>query len=90
MSSEANLKNETLFNKVKVISNRPRFKILEITQNKEKSISELSSILRLSYTKCADYVKLLENAKLIQKTRSGKEALIKSKVKFKDSEIKFI
>jgi len=90
MSTKSKLKNETIFNKIKVISNRPRFRILEITQSKERSISELSSILNLSYTKCADYVKLLENAKLIQKTRSGKEALIKSRVKFKDNEIKFI
>jgi len=90
MSSENSLKNEAVFNKVKVISNRHRFKILEITQNREVSISELSSILNLSYTKCADYVKLLENAKLIQKTRSGKEALIRSRVKFKDKEIRFV
>jgi len=90
MSSEASLKNEAIFNKVKTISNRYRFKILEITQNREASISELSSILNLSYTKCADYVKLLQNEKLIQKTRSGKEALIKSRVKLRDSEIKFV
>ncbi len=67
------LTNEELFSKVRVISNRYRFKILELTQNENPNISSLSRKIGLSYTKCADYVTLLENKGLIQKERVGKE-----------------
>jgi predicted transcriptional regulator len=89
MYSDSKLKNEKIFNKVKILSNRKRFKIIELTQNKELSISEISSILNLSYTKCADYITALQKENLVQKRKAGKVTLIKSKVRIKEKEIKF-
>ena len=66
---------------VKLISNKNRFAVLELTQTKSRSIAELSRLLELSYSKCADYVTLLEKQEAITKTKKGKEVLIKSKVK---------
>jgi len=83
------MKNYDLFNKIKVTSNELRFQIIELTQDKELSISELSSQLGLSYTSCADYVTILYNAKVVDKTKSGKEVLIKSLIKIKDNKIEF-
>ena len=83
------LKNERLFYQVRAISNKFRFRILELTQRDQLSITELSSALKLSYTKCADYVKILENYELINKRREGKEARIKSKVKINGNQIIF-
>jgi predicted transcriptional regulator len=71
---------EEIYRKIRLIANGLRFRILELTQNNQLSISELSSALKLSYTKCADYVKMLENLRLVTKTKSGKEVLVKSRV----------
>ena len=81
--------NPLLFRKIKLISNLQRFRILELTQDKELNISELSSKLNLAYNKCADYVRLLEQSGLVQKTREGKEAQIRSKVKFSSTLVEF-
>ena len=81
--------NPLLFKKIKLISNSQRFRILELTQDKELNISELSTKLKLAYNKCADYVRMLEQSGLIQKTREGKEAQIKSKVKFASTIVEF-
>jgi predicted transcriptional regulator len=89
MSSNLNLQNEQLFSKIKVISNRLRFRILELTQKEKVSISKLSSILKLSYTKCADYVSILEKQELIKKKKDGKEVFVTSKIIFEKDKILF-
>ena len=78
-----------LFEKLKLISNKFRFRIIELTQNDTPNISELSSRLKLSYTKCADYVKLLEKHNLVEKIRDGKKIKIKSKVRLNNNKIEF-
>ena len=94
------LQNKALFRKVKVMSNELRFSILELIQKETLSINELSSKLKLSYTKCADYVTLLEQEGLLQKLKDGREYLIErdmlrpivkliSKVAFIGNTIKF-
>ena len=87
MSSKISIKNEKIFRVIKLISNELRFKILEMTQNNQPNISELSSKIGLSYTKCADYVKMLENLGLINKTKDGKRVRIKSNVKISKNKI---
>lgn len=89
MTTKTPIQNEKLFSKIKIISNRFRFKILELTQNESLSISKLGSILKLAYTKCSDYVSMLEKEGLIEKTKDGKEVLVKSKVRIKDGQIIF-
>ena len=80
MSHQNLIQNKEIYEKIHIIANGLRFRILELTQENQLSISELSSSLNLSYNKCADYVKMLENLKLITKTKSGKEVLVKSEV----------
>jgi len=80
MTTKISLQNEKLFSKVKVISNRFRFKILELTQKDSLNISKLGSVLNLAYTKCADYIKLLEKSNLITKRKDGKNVFIQSSV----------
>lgn len=89
MTTKIPIQNEKLFSKIKVISNRLRFKILELTQNNPLSISKLGSILKLAYTKCADYVSMLEKEGLIEKIKDGKEVLVRSKVKIKEGQVIF-
>jgi predicted transcriptional regulator len=80
MNNNDLIKNKELYQKLDVLSNGLRFRILELTQQNSMSISKLSISLKLSYTKCADYVKMLENLKLVTKIKSGKEVLVKSNV----------
>ena len=89
MTTKIPLQNEKLFSKIKVISNRFRFKILELTQKDSLNISKLGSVLNLAYTKCADYVSILEKEELVGKTKEGKEVLVKSKVKIKGGQVIF-
>ncbi len=71
------------------MSNEYRFRILELTQSERPSITALSKMLKLSYTKCADYVSILEKEGLVKKTRDGKEVLIESRVILKDNNVIF-
>ena len=81
--------NDELFNKIKMISNRLRFKIIELTQNNEYSITELSSELGLAYNKCSDYVSLLEKNGLVSKESKGKEVFVKSRIRMGKKNIEF-
>lgn len=89
MTASNQIQNKALFEKVKVISNALRFHILELTQTKELSITQLAVALQLSYTKTADYVKMLEHLGLIFKSKKGKEVKIKSRVVLKSDVIIF-
>jgi predicted transcriptional regulator len=89
LSKEDNKRNKAIFSKIKMLSNRLRFKIIELTQENELSITQLSSRLKLSYTKCADYITMLEKHSLIQKIRDGKEVKVRSKVKLNKNKIEF-
>lgn len=84
------VEHNTLFQRLRLISNKHRFRIIEITEKTPLNITELSSRIGLAYTKCADYVSLMEKAGLIEKTRIGKEVKVESKVKLNEDSIKFI
>lgn len=89
MSEKIFLQNEELFQKIRIISNRFRFRIIELSQKNQPSISEISSILKLSYTKCADYIQMLNKQGLVSKIKIGKEIKIKSNVKLYNNKITF-
>jgi len=86
--SGTEIKNEDLYGKIKIIANKFRFQIIEITQEQEMSISEISKKLNLSYTKCADYISMLEKEGLITKRKAGKEVFISNKIQFTKNSIK--
>ena len=67
----------TSFKKIRILSNRYRFKIIELTE-KEKTITQLGKELRLSYKRCSDYCAKLEKLKLIEKRKDGKNSFVKS------------
>ena len=89
MASKIPIKNEAVFLKLKILSNRFRFKILELTENKKVNLTELSSLLKLSYTKCADYVTMLEKQGLIEKEQEGTKVFVTSKIKIQNNSISF-
>jgi len=89
MKTSNQIQNKVLFEKVRVISNALRFHIIELTQSKELSITQLAMTLGLSYTKTADYVRMLEELGLISKSKKGKEVKIKSRVMLKSDVLVF-
>ena len=72
------MKNQELYDKIRVISNKYRFEILELTQDKPMTITDLSKKLGLSYNSCADYVTILEKNNLISKHKEGRDVFIKA------------
>ena len=89
MIKNMHIDNEEIFNKIRIMSNMFRFRILELTQNKEINITQLGEELNLAYNKCADYVKMLEDNKLITKRKEGKNVLVKSNIKINKERINF-
>jgi predicted transcriptional regulator len=89
MTSNIEIKNKQLFNKIKIVSNKIRFKIIELTQDNEINITDLSSALRLAYNKTSDYVAILEKQGLIIKNSDGKNVKVKSKIKLSNNQIIF-
>jgi len=89
MIKTTSLEKPALYRKIRVLANRYRFRIMELTQNEQITITRLSSLLKLSYTKCSDYVRFLEKEGLVRKTRNGKEVLVKSNVVLQKDELIF-
>ena len=54
------------------------------------NITELSRLLQLSYTKCADYVRLLEKEGLVEKRKVKKEVFVRSRAVFATDGVKFV
>lgn len=83
------LQNEFLFKKIYELSNRQNFKVIELTQNKEMSITEIKKHLKLKYKRCSEYIKKLETLQLVQKSKQGKNVFVKSRVKINMDSIIF-
>lgn len=72
-----NISRDNIYEKIKQLSNLKKFKIVDST-SKEKTITELSKIIKISFNKCSNYCTELEKVGLIVKKRDGKNILIKS------------
>jgi len=72
------------------LANNKRLKIIEICSEKEKTITELSKILKLNYSITVEYTSMLEKAKLIRKIRNADRTVsVKSLIKLSnDGEIR--
>lgn len=81
------VQNKEILEKIRVLSNPLRFRIVELTQKQELNVTKLSSLLKLSYNKCVNYISMLERLKLITKSKHQKEVFIKSRVQIGMNEI---
>ena len=80
---------EEVFNKIKQLSNKKKFKIVQLTQDKSLDISSLSRLVKIAFNKCSNYCTQLEKNGLVEKHKEGKNTLIKSKVIISDKNINF-
>lgn len=74
------LVNQEAYRKIRELSNISKFKILELTSNKEQSITSLAKEANLAFNKCSNYCTKLEKIGFIIKTKKGKNTLVKSKI----------
>ena len=74
------LDNQKLFEKIGELSNISKFRIIELTQNKEISITLLAKKASLAFNKCSNYCSELVNLNLVMKEKKGKNVFVKSKV----------
>ncbi|MFA5108753.1 MAG: winged helix-turn-helix domain-containing protein [Candidatus Micrarchaeia archaeon] len=79
------IQHETTYNRLRALANRYRFRIIELTQDETLSISQISKKIKLSYTKCTDYVSILEKEGLVKKTRDGREMKISGLARIKEN-----
>jgi len=78
------IKNKTIYDKIKQLSNKSKFKIIEATQDRELDITELSKISKIAFNKCSNYCTQLEKEGLIEKNKRGINTLVKSKIILKN------
>ena len=70
----------------KALSNENRIKILQYCEDKELSVTELSSKLKISYTLTSEYITILEKQGLVKKTKkSDNKVKVKSLTHFKQN-----
>jgi len=89
MVEKHTIKRGILLKRIKELGNKSKFGIIELTQNNELSVKELSKKIRLAYNKCSNYCSQLENLGLISKRKDGKEVFIKSKTNLTEASINF-
>lgn len=78
-----------IFRKIKQLSNEKKFRIIELTQKGSLDIGSLTKEIKIAFNKCSNYCTQLEKEGLIEKTKEGKNTLVKSKVSFSDKSIFF-
>ena len=74
------LGNPDIYEKVRELSNITKFRIIELTQDKEISVTMLAKKVDLAYNECVNYCTDLEKQKLLVKKKDGKNVFVKSKV----------
>ena len=57
-----------------------KFRIIEVTQNKEMNVTMLAKKVDLAYNKCVNYCTDLEKQKLLTKKKDGKNVFVKCKI----------
>lgn len=74
------------YEKIKVLSNKYRFEIMELVSKDSMNISQISSEIGLSYDKTREYVNKLAEVGLVKKESKGRETHVKtliSQIEFK-------
>lgn len=89
MTKGFSFQNSEIFDKIKLLSNPARFKVLEIIQSEGKNITEIGKCLKISYKRSSEYVVKMEKLGLVKKVKEGKEVKVTSRVSFTKSSIEF-
>lgn len=81
-----------LKNLFSVLANEKRIRIIELCSQKERTVTELSKLLKLNYSITVEYTSMLSKVKLVEKKRNKNRTVnVKSLVRLNNNgEIKKI
>lgn len=80
VNTRITVKNQDLYKKLRLLSNKSMFKIVECTQHDKLTINEVVGKVKISKAKIEFYLSNLYKTGLIEKSRDGKFVRIKSKI----------
>jgi len=80
MTKKYQFQNSALFNKIKILSNPTRFKVLELSQGEGMSISSIAKHLKFKYKRCSEYIIKMEKEGILSKLQEGREKIVRSNV----------
>jgi predicted Rossmann fold nucleotide-binding protein DprA/Smf involved in DNA uptake len=80
VNTKIEIKNKEIYEKIKLISNKSVFKILELTQDEELTIDEIVREVKIAKAKVESHLINMHILGLISKTKHGKYVKIKSKI----------
>ena len=80
MHRKLSLDNQNVYDAIRELSNISKFRIIELTQHKEMSITLLAKKANLAFNKCSNYCAELEAHSFIVKEKKGKNVLVKSRI----------
>lgn len=80
MHRKLSLDNQKVYATIRELSNISKFRIIELTQHKEMSITSLAKKVNLAFNKCSNYCAQLEKNNLLKKKKKGKNVFVKSKI----------
>ena len=72
----ANLDIPKLKSMFSALSNEKRLKIIELCSEKERTVTELSKLLKLDYSITVEYSSKLQKANLVRKTRKDDRTVV--------------
>lgn len=74
------------------LNNEKRIKIVELCSQKERTVTELSKLLKLNYSITVEYTSMLAKANLVEKRRNkDKTVSVKSLIRLNSNgEVKFL
>jgi predicted transcriptional regulator len=80
VNTKIEIENKKIYEKIKLISNKSVFKILELTQDEELTIDEIVREVKIAKAKVEAHLSNMYFLGFISKTKHGKYVKIKSKI----------
>ena len=82
----ANLDIPHLKSMFSALSNEKRLRIIELCSEKERTVTDLSKLLKLDYSITVEYSSKLQKANLVSKTRKdNKSVIVKSLIRLNNN-----
>jgi len=89
MVNQVPIQNEFLYKRMRELGNKQKFKVVELTQNNEMSITDINKHPKLKYKRCSEYIHKLEKLGVVSKRKEGKNVFVKGKIVIKPNKIEF-
>lgn len=76
MKSDYKFEDKELFEKINLLANPARFKIYELSKNKNLNETEISKLLKIKYKRVSEAINKMQRAGLISLLKRGRESIV--------------